>query len=249
MLCARENFSSEALAGNISLFLDFDGTLVPLADHPDAIEPAPGLAPLLERVGIRLDGRLMLVSGRTIADLDSHLGDHRLALYGSHGMERRLPGKPREDMAEAGDLVALRAAVDEAVDALPPLLIEEKRFGLALHYRQAPEAEGAVLQIAEDMAKRFGMAVKLGKMVAELLPRGFDKGSAVEAAMALSGFAGTTPLFVGDDITDEDGFLAAQRLGGTGILVGDRIGSAATAALPDTGAVLDWLHTLAAEAP
>jgi trehalose 6-phosphate phosphatase len=247
MLCARENFSQEALAGNISLFLDFDGTLVPLADHPDAIEPAPGLVPLLEKVSVRLDGRLMLVSGRTIADLDRHLGDHGLALSGSHGMERRLSGKSHEEMAEASDIASLRAAVGEAVESLPPLLIEQKRFGLALHYRQSPEAEGAVRKIAEDLAGRFGMAVKLGKMVAELLPRGFDKGSAVEAAMALSEFVGTIPLFVGDDITDEDGFVAVQRLGGTGILVGDREHSAAAAALPDTDAVIDWLETLAAD--
>lgn len=245
MLCARENFGLEALAGNISLFLDFDGTLVPIAPDPEAIEVDPGLVPLLERVAGRLEGRLILVSGRTIADLDRHLGTHDLALYGSHGMERRLPGRTREELATVDGLEDLRAAIDEAVAELPPILVETKHFGFALHYRQHPDAEAAVLAIASDLADRSGMAVKRGKMVAELLPKGFDKGSAVEAVMALAGFGGTAPLFIGDDITDEDGFVAAQKLGGLGVLVGDRANSAARARLSGPDAVRDWLMELA----
>jgi trehalose 6-phosphate phosphatase len=187
----------------------------------------------------------MLVSGRTIADLDRHLGPHGLALYGSHGMERRFPDAPHEELAETGDLDALHAEIERAITPLPPIFVETKHFGFALHYRSHPEAEDAVQNIADDLAGQFDMAVKRGKMVAELLPKGFDKGSAVEAAMNLESFTGTKPLFVGDDITDEDGFVAAQKLGGTGVLVGEREDSAATAALPGPEAVHDWLATLA----
>src|SRR5437764_2124711 len=75
-----------------ALFLDFDGTLVALAERPDAIRVPSTLSPLLERLAAALDGRLAILTGRAIADLDSHLGAAAVAVAGSHGVERRVPG-------------------------------------------------------------------------------------------------------------------------------------------------------------
>ena len=230
----------------LSLFLDFDGTLVPLAGSPGAIRVPPGLAPLLERVNNRLEGRLVLISGRTIEDLDRHLGDRGFTVSGSHGMERRLPGGHLEEMMPPADVAGIEAAVAAEQKAFPDILVEPKRFGVALHYRQAPEAEPGIVALAERLAQVFGLVIKRGKMVVELLPHGYDKGSAVEAFMAMAPFAGTYPVFVGDDLTDEDGFRTVRELGGHGILVGERDGSAAEGRLADTAAVMMWLEDLAA---
>lgn len=247
MLC--ESPTAVESTENLSLFLDFDGTLVQLAERPEAIEVGPGLAPLLERVRDRLEGRLVLISGRTIADLDRHLGTARLAVSGSHGMERRLPDGLHEEMLSPADVSAIEAAIDAERAAFPEILVESKRFGVALHYRQCPEAEADILALAERLAGRFDLATKRGKMVVEMMPKGFDKGSAVEAIMTMDEFAGTVPVFIGDDITDEDGFRVVEAMGGVGILVGEREDTEASRRLPDVEAVHDWLAAVAGARP
>ncbi len=232
----------------LSLFLDFDGTLVAIAETPDAIEVPAFLSDMLHRAADRLDGRLVIVSGRTIADIDRHLGDHELAISGSHGMELRLDGSTSEVSAEAAEMAAVEAEARSAGEALPGLLVERKRFGIALHYRQAPDIADRVHELAAAMAKRHGLALKPGKMVCEILPATSDKGRAVVDIMGRRPFAGTVPLFVGDDVTDEDGFRASQRLGGLGVLVGEREDSAAKARLPDIATVYALLGEIA-EAP
>lgn len=235
-----------APVGRLSLFLDFDGTLVPIAPTPDAIEVGPGLVELLQSVSDRLEGRLVLVSGRTIADLDGHLDLGAITVAGSHGHELRPGGEPSRQPPECAP-DAIRAAVEARAQELPGLEIELKRYGVALHYRRTPELADRVNRVAAEIARELGLSVKLGKMVAEILPRGSDKGAAVHAIMAREEFAGTVPVFIGDDITDEDGFRAVQRLGGLGVLVGEREGSAADAGLSSHEQVWQLLEWIAAE--
>ena len=229
----------------LALFLDFDGTLVAIADRPDTIEVPDGLADMLGRVADVLDGRLVLVSGRTIADLDKHIGTHRLAVSGSHGLETRLPGDEATNRTDPVDVEAVRLAVLEALDAPGNISIETKKFGLAIHFRKNPARQGDVEQAAQRVAARFDLAMKPGKMVVEISAPGGNKGGAVRTIMANSGFANSVPVFIGDDVTDEDGFKAAIDLGGSGILVGERKGSVAKSRLAGPAAVLELLNSIA----
>lgn len=216
---------------HLSLFLDFDGTLVPIASGPQAIQIPPGLVELLHAASQALGGRLALISGRTIADLDSHLGMHDLAVVGSHGREFRLADGEIEVAVSGPDLAELEAVIQARANSLPGLEVEPKRFGIALHYRKAPHLAAQVRDLADEIAQLSRLSVKPGKMVAEILPPGSDKGSAVRRIMDDRKFRGSVPVFIGDDITDEDGFRAVREFNGMGVLVGERQGSLATARL------------------
>jgi len=234
-----------ALLEGAALFLDFDGTLVELAATPDAIRVPPALAPLLERLKARLDGRIAIVSGRALADLERHLPCQEVAIAGSHGLELRLPdGTPLPLSAPAG-LDAARAEVERFADGRDGLIVEAKPLGIALHFRQAPEREREALAFVDALAERYGLAPQHGKMVAELRAPGADKGDALRALMREPRFVGARPLFVGDDLTDEHAFAAAAALGGAGILVGPARETAARYRLASVRAVADWLEAAA----
>jgi trehalose 6-phosphate phosphatase len=224
-----------------ALFLDFDGTLVELAEAPDAISISAEVAPLLARLGERLEGRLAVVSGRSIADLEKHLECSGFAVSGSHGLELRLRDGSRIPLAAQHDLSGARERLERLAAEAPGLLIEDKPFGIALHYRQAPNEEARAMEVMAELARTTGLSLQQGKMVIELRPAGADKGDAVRALMAEPDFAGARPLFVGDDLTDEDAFAAAASMGGSGILVGAGRESAARWRLPDVAAVIGWL--------
>jgi trehalose 6-phosphate phosphatase len=229
------------LLDGAALFLDFDGTLVELADTPDAIRVAPGLAPMLERLRRRLDGRLAIVSGRSIDDLERHLPLHGIAFSGSHGLELRLADGTRLPLSVPAGLDAARTAVAEFAAGHRGLIVEDKPAGLALHYRLAPEQAGNAAAFMARIAAKHGFAIQHGKMVAELRPNGADKGDAVRAFMTEPEFAAARPVFVGDDLTDEHAFAAVAALGGAGVLVGPPRGTAANYRLGSAAALAAWL--------
>lgn len=226
--------------------LDFDGTLVELADAPGAIAVPSGLAPLLDRLAARLRGRLAIVSGRALDDLRRHLGGSVAVLSGSHGAElhyadgRSIPVSVPPGLAEARD--SIRRFVAGRGDGL---LVEDKPAGVALHYRLAPALAEEAEAFLEALAMRSGLAFQRGKMVAELRPHGADKGEALRRLMAEPPFAGARPVFVGDDLTDEHAFEAAVALGGDGVLVGPSRPSAARWRLDGVAAVTGWLEAAA----
>lgn len=231
-----------SLLENASLFIDFDGTLVEIVERPDAVVVDVGLRDLLEALLAGLGGRVAIVSGRSLAQLDEMLGPlaQTLALSGSHGNEHRWNGVTAHPIRPA----TLEAATD-ALRAFgaeyPGTLIEIKSYSVALHYRQAPAIGPAAQAVAARLAGEHGLGLEHGKMVVELRVAGGDKGVAVRRLMARAPMAGTRPLFIGDDLTDEGGFEAARALGGAGILVGPPRATAAEFALPDVAAVREWL--------
>jgi len=233
------------IADGAALFLDFDGTLVELAEAPDAIRVPGELPPLLSRLAKRLGGRLAIVSGRSLGDLDRHLRCDEAAFSGSHGLELRFAGGSVLSVAVPPDLAEARSEIAAFAQGKEGLLVEEKPAGVALHFRLAPEREAEALALVEAIASRTGLEVQRGKMVAELRPPGADKGDALAALMREPPFAGARPLFVGDDLTDERGFEAAARLGGGGVLVGAPRATAALWRLPDVAAVAAWLGAAA----
>lgn len=229
-----------------ALFLDFDGTLVELADAPDAISVPPEVTLLLGRLSERLEGRVALVSGRSIADLERYLDCGALAVSGSHGLELRLRNGSQIPLGARHDLSAARERVRQLAGEAPGLLVEEKPFSVALHYRQAPEERSRVTDGMAEIARSAGLALQQGKMVIEIRPQGADKGDAVRAFMAQPDFSGARPLFVGDDLTDEDAFEAAAAMDGAGILVGAARHTAARWRLPNVSSVIRWLGEAAA---
>ena len=223
-----------------ALFVDFDGTLVEIAAGPDAIVVPERLAARMTALAERIDGRLALISGRSLKDLERHLGTLALCRAGSHGIDRR-----RADGTALGEepeplpgpaVAALMAFAEER-----GLSYEPKCHGGALHFRQVPEAGGPARVFAERLAQRHGLSIKTGKSVIELVRPGADKGDAVRAFMAEPGFAGAAPVFVGDDVTDEDGFTAAEELGGFGVIVGDRADTRARYRLGGVQETYQWL--------
>lgn len=226
---------------SIALFLDFDGTLVDIASGPDAIVVDPDLPALLLDLHDALEGRLALVSGRSIADLERHLGSLPIARAGSHGAECILCNGQAiaEPPPPVPDALKVELAVLGARHA--GLKIEEKSFGIGLHFRSNPELAGTIAEQGRCLAESYGMSMKTGKCVVELMTTEADKGAAVRRFMAVQQFRSSRPLFLGDDVTDEDGFTACNRMGGLGIAVGERTSQNAQYHLGSTTAVHHWL--------
>lgn len=227
-------------ADRAALLLDMDGTLLDIAPRPDAVVVPPGLIADLRSLRARTGGALAVITGRPIAEIDALLGDAPAAVAGEHGAAIRfapggtverapLPQPPADWLAEAERLVARH----------PGAMLERKQRGFVLHYRAAPEA-GAALRAGLDAivapgAGRFELMP--ASMAWEVRPRGVDKGVALRALMRRPPFAGRLPVFLGDDVTDEDGIRAARELGGAGFRVPEVFGDAA--------GVRAWLAELA----
>lgn len=206
-----------------ALFLDYDGTLVPIAPTPDAAVADEPLRRLLADLDAVLDGALALVSGRPVGDIDGFLAPLRLTVAGLHGLDLRLrDGSRRTPTGFEDALRPARAALAELHARAPGTLLEDKRLTVAFHYRGAPAVEAEARDLAQRLVEASGGALQLlpGKMVVELLPAGRDKGSAIGQLLELPEFAGRLPVFVGDDVTDEAGFRAVNARGGISIRVG-----------------------------
>lgn len=228
------------------LFLDVDGTLLELADHPRAVALDANLMPLLERLRARAGGALALVSGRTIADLDRLFGRDDFPVAGLHGCERRdFRGAMHIAPVALEQLADLRAALERLATRHPGLLLEDKGAGLALHFLKAPHLEhelrAEVALLAAPLVPVFSLLD--GHAVIEVKPTAHTKESAVSIFMGEEPFAGRLPIFIGDDLTDYGGFAAVRRYGGLAIAVGPRVQSEWW--LPGPAAVRRWLEQLA----
>jgi trehalose 6-phosphate phosphatase len=227
--------------GETALFLDLDGTLAPISPRPEDVSPEPERTALLRALGRALGGRLAVISGRTLAEVDRILDGSVTAAAGVHGLERRFAGGAVWRAEASPSLVAARAVLAPLVGGWPGAWLEDKGLSLAAHYRAAPAAAEALRRVAEALARDGKLVLQAGHMVLELRTPGPDKGDAVGAFMAHAPFAGARPVFVGDDLTDERGFAAATDLGGFGVLVGGGRETAAQARLADVAAVRGWL--------
>jgi trehalose 6-phosphate phosphatase len=209
--------------GDCALFLDFDGTLVEIAERPEAVVVAPDLGDTLAALRDRLGGALALVSGRSIGTLDGFLDPHRFDAAGLHGVEYRLVGRLSPCVPEEHPkLRAAVAALPERLPHHPGVLIEDKGCSVVLHWRLAPEHEEELMRVAAELAQALGTEYRLqhGKAVAEILPARASKGGIIEFFLAHPPFAGRTPVFVGDDLTDELGFATLNRRDGVSVRVG-----------------------------
>lgn len=231
-----------AILDEATLFLDLDGTLIELADRPDDVCAGDRVTALLMELQRKLEGRVAIVSGRSLQQIDAILGKAAtdLAISGSHGCEHRWNGilaRPVRPQSLDVAAVCMRLFAQDR----PGVLVEEKSFGVALHFRMAPEAAVAAHRLAEELSDELDLAVQDGKMMVELRVVGGDKGRAVRRFMSRAPMAGTMPVFAGDDMTDETGFEAVRQLGGHAILIGPPRATAADFGLCSPAALREWL--------
>lgn len=231
----------EALPAQAALLLDLDGTLLDIAATPDAVRVPPGLAETLSRLRARLGEALAVVTGRPVEQVDALLPGIPYAVAGEHGgavrfapddpVERApLPPLPRAWQEEAAMLVA----------AYPGTLLEAKARGFAVHYRLAPHAGPALERgLRALLGAQETHRLLPAHMAFEVKPRGADKGTAVASLLARPPFAGRVPVYVGDDVTDEDAIREVQARGGLGLRVAEAFG--------DPAGVRAWLARLASE--
>jgi trehalose 6-phosphate phosphatase len=231
------------IASDTALFLDFDGTLVPFEDDPLNVRVDAALGAVVQAWSARLAGALALVSGRPIEQVDRCFAPARLPVAGLHGLERRAADGELHRAAAAAELRRVAQFLRSELAGEAVVKLEDKGLVLTIHFRAAPERAEAMHSLARSVLDQLGSGYRLlaGANVVELLPLGVNKGTAVRDFMAEAPFAGRRPVFIGDDVTDLDGFAAAKALGGYGIAVGTRV--AADYRLTDVQAVRDWLRT------
>lgn len=231
---------------NPALFLDLDGTLLEFAPDPASVNVSPRLGEIIAGLPAATGGAVAFISGRTVADLDRLLGAGRFAVAGVHGMERRdATGHLQVMPANTAEMEKMHARLLELAAAYPGTFVEHKRHAIALHYRQAPDAEQDLLDQVESAVSRSRAKLKLlrGNKVLEVKPDVRNKGTAIAAFMHEPPFEGRKPIFIGDDVTDEDGFAVVNQLGGVSVKV-DAGPTSARFRLKDREAVVDWLEEL-----
>ncbi|HTJ97578.1 MAG TPA: trehalose-phosphatase [Rhodocyclaceae bacterium] len=228
-------------------FLDVDGTLLELADTPFSVQVPHDLKAIISAAQSCCGGALALISGRPIRDLDCLLGLDSLPMAGQHGLEYRdAQGHVHRHSLPPHQAQGIIRRLQALQTRHPGLLIEDKGATLAIHYRLAP-ALGAYLGrlLSEILLDLPELQLQRGKYVMELKPVGFDKGTAVKEFMAQAPYQGRRPVFIGDDLTDENGFHVVNEMGGLSIKVGPGR-TIAQYHLSNVDAVRAWLGTMSA---
>ena len=209
-----------------ALLLDIDGTLLDFAPTPREVWVPPGLARTLNRLLERTSGALALVSGRSLNDIDLIFAPAEFPAVGGHGAEMRLSGEGEAVAAHAPPLDKdLKKRLAAIAQLSPGILLEDKGYSLALHYRLAPHAEKAIYEAVSLIRADLPNApieVLPGKLVCEIKHSGFTKATGVRELMTHRPFRGRRPVFIGDDVTDETVFAIMPDLGGQGFSVGRR---------------------------
>jgi trehalose 6-phosphate phosphatase len=241
----REGAGPSPLRANDAVFLDADGTLLEIASRPDDVVAAPGLVGTLGRIYQLLDGAGAFVSGRRISDLDGIFAPLAFPAAGAHGLERRRADGTCVRYESAPFINSVRRQLETGLPDHPGLLLEDKGLTVAVHFRNAQELEHEILDLARTLVAGHERDIRLleGKMVIEFQPLLADKGRAIRAFMAEPPFIGRRPVFLGDDVTDEDAFKEVNRLGGATVLVGPPRPTAARWRLPDVSSVHHWLRS------
>jgi trehalose 6-phosphate phosphatase len=229
--------------GRYAVFLDLDGTLTELVDYPDGARLDRSTLRLIETLSERVGGAVAVVSGRAISVVDVLLHPLVLPVAGVHGLERR-DARGLVHSKRSTDISPITFVLEKTVGDETGVIIERKPGAVALHYRLRPDLEQRCCDIVHDViGKHPNLRLLHGKMVFELMPRGGDKGSVIEAFLSEPPFLGRKPLFAGDDVTDEAGFSVVNARGGVSIKIGDGE-SLARYRADDIRQFHDWLEGL-----
>jgi trehalose 6-phosphate phosphatase len=232
----------------IALFLDFDGTLVAIADRPDEVRLDLSTRQALMHLDTLLGGAVAIITGREIAAVDRFLDPLRLSIAGVHGLTRRdAQGHMHRPPVDGGFASAVEKALHPLLRKYPALFLEYKYGAIALHYRSHPELEQDCLVLMEAAVDGLqGVELKRGKMVVEAKAVGGNKGAAIADYLNEKPFAGRRAVFAGDDVTDEDAFILVNARDGISIKVGPGE-TQATYRASGTDEFLAWLRQLPAD--
>lgn len=236
-------------AGSVrwSLFLDVDGTLLGFRPDPADVCAPPALSDVLEGLHVSLGGALALVSGRALDDIDRIFGHRRWAAAGLHGLELRYAdGGFRRAQSNPASLVRLRGIASDLAARFPGVSIEDKGHTVALHCSDHAQLVALSAAARDDIHCLPDYELQPGRQVVEIKPAGADKGKAVSEILKYPPFAGSTPVYLGDDLTDEHAFSLVNRAGGISVRVGSREPTCANFTLKDPAAVESWLRRLLA---
>jgi trehalose 6-phosphate phosphatase len=239
----KQSASQLPFSRDWALFLDIDGTILELAETPGQVVVPARLRELVRKLDAAMGRAFALVSGRSLSDIDALFGIPGLAAAGLHGMEcRTTDGVTHVQSVDESIMRSFRDRLQAYTDRYPGLLLEDKKLSIAIHFRRAANLQTEVEKILrETIAGHDSFHIQSGKMIAEIKSRGPDKGFAVSRFMQAPPFQGRVPVFIGDDVTDEDGFRAVSELGGIAIKVGDGHSSAGCYLEQPTD-VIEWLE-------
>ena len=207
-----------------AIFLDIDGTLLDIAPTPLEVKVADGLGEALAALLARFGGAIAFISGRPIAEMDRIFHPLRLPAVGGHGAEVRFAPTSeirRSKIATLDD--ELRAEFAHIGRLGSGIIVEDKGYSLAIHYRLAPELGGEIIKGVTAICKNErcdSLEILPGKLVIEVKPGGYDKGTGLREIMSVPPFTGRCPIFIGDDVTDGAAFAVLPDFGGTGFSVG-----------------------------
>jgi trehalose 6-phosphate phosphatase len=212
--------------GDCAVLLDIDGTLLDLAPTPREVWVPPGLAKTLSQLHDKTSGALALVSGRSLNDIDLIFAPEQFPAVGGHGAEMRVSIDSESVAVHAPPMdKELKRRLAAIAKLSPGILLEDKGYSLALHYRLAPHAEKAIYEAVSLIRADLPNApieVLPGKCVCEIKHSGFTKATGVRELMTHEPFRGRRPFFIGDDVTDESVFAIMPDFGGLAFSVGRR---------------------------
>jgi trehalose 6-phosphate phosphatase len=209
------------LTRDAALFLDLDGTLAEIMQTPEQVHIQPNILKSLSRLSEQLQGALAVVSGRTIANIDRLCSPFHFAAAGQHGLEFRNHDQVDSVVEHIEILNQFRNEIMTIHKRYPTLLIEYKGSSFALHYRQAPTIGALVYEDLQKILSSYPQFfLQNGKMVWEICLCGAGKGLAIQHFMNCEAFHNRSPFFIGDDVSDEDGFESVNGLGGISIKIG-----------------------------
>ncbi|OGO01215.1 MAG: trehalose-phosphatase [Chloroflexi bacterium RBG_13_53_26] len=221
-------------ARHILIVSDFDGTLVPIAGRPgEAILPER-TKELLQALAKKPNIVIGIVSGRALDDLRNKVGIEGITYAGNHGLEIEGPEvvfvNPLAEQTRF-TMQRLYRVLSRALSGIGGVVIEDKRLTLSVHYRLVDEEKAGLVenlfsQIVDKMQAAGRIRTTYGKKVLEVRPAvDWDKGKAIslilDSQVNVSGEGGFLPIFMGDDVTDEDGFAAIEDRGGISVFVGN----------------------------
>lgn len=229
------------------LFLDLDGTLIDIASRPDGVSVPADLGPLIGKLIAGLDGALAIITGRSISDIDRFLAPLRPAAAGVHGAELRMTENGTVSSVGRPIDLPIAARVADLESIAPGILVESKKFSIAVHYRLAPQAVGKIERALRDILRDGPdhLIISESRRVLEVVSDRISKGDAVKQFMRLPAFHGRIPIMIGDDSSDESALDAVMRAGGIGLRVAGEHFATDVADFCNPGDVRRWLQGFA----
>ena len=229
----------------IALFLDVDGTLYDIENSPSLIKPCFRLQKKLHTIRNRLGGALGLISGRSLDDLDRIFDNKKIPLAGNHGAQLRDALRTNEYQADTVNIKGIAQKIGELLNEQKNIEIENKGSNLTVHFRNSTIDRKKIYKIIIELVKYEPKLTFLkGKEVIEVKPLSYNKGTAISYFMRTKPFIKRRPIFIGDDVSDEDGFETVNNKGGWSVRVGNYKRSKANFFLPNVKSVHEMMKQL-----